>query len=52
MKIKLSELSEDMLIKYLKDKKIKKSTEEMVNESVEMTEAELIKYKVFQECNE
>ena len=49
-KVNINEISSDMLKKYLKDKKIK--MEDIKNESVEMTESELIKYGVYEECNE
>lgn len=41
-KVNVNEISSDMLKKYLKDKKMK--MEDIKNESVEMTESELIKY--------
>lgn len=49
-KVNVNEISSDMLKKYLKDKKMK--MEDIKNESVEMTESELIKYGVYEECNE
>lgn len=49
-RVHVEDMSKEMLEKYLKDKK--KSREDIKDDIVEMTEAELKKYGVYEECNE